>query len=181
MWIAPAWTGVSFHTWQSILIRLPYIDATSKMCGVLLLLTVYMENLHITNATNHTASQKTDCTLCKLNVITAFIRASHWTISSATEIKSMFLDFISLYFISAFQIFWIKYCRLFSTFHIKIYTLPISFLPFNSWWRAKKSWNFSVLIFLTLVTAYLSNARAPLSTQLSDTLSVSMQLHHNTI
>jgi len=39
------------------------------MCGVLLLLTVYVENLHITNATNHTASQETDCILCKLNVI----------------------------------------------------------------------------------------------------------------
>jgi len=67
--------------------------------------TVYVGNLHTTNVTDHTASQKTDGTLHKLNVITAFIRASHWTISSATEIKFTFIDCISLYFILALQIF----------------------------------------------------------------------------
>jgi len=96
-----------------------------------------VENLHITNITNHKASQETDCTLCKLHVITAFIRASYWTISSATEIKSTFLDCISLYFIAALQTFWTKYCRLVSNFHLKIYGMPISFPPSNNWWRAK--------------------------------------------
>ena len=139
VWIAPGCTGVSYLTWRSILIPLAYIDAPSKMCGPLLLFTVYVENLHITIATNHTASQDTDCTLCKLHVITAFIMASHWTVSSATEIKSTFLGCISLYFIASLEIFWIKYCRLFSNFHLNIYALPISFPPSNNWWGAKNN------------------------------------------
>ena len=39
----------------------------------------------------------------------------------------------------------------------------------------------SINFFDPLVAAYLSNPRAPLSTQLSNTLTVSMQLHRNTI